>query len=120
MQIVSIILVTLVAFLHFYFLALEMFFWKKPLGLRVFNQSLEDAKKSAVLAANQGLYNGFLAVGLVWGLFDGDPVFSKQIKIFFLLCVAVAGAFGGLTVNKRIFFIQSIPALLALAFLFYV
>ena len=84
-------LVALVALLHVYFLVLEMFFWTKPLGLRTFRNSIEKAKDSAVLAANQGLYNAFLAAGLVWGLVQGTPGFAFQIKVFFLLCVIAAG-----------------------------
>ena len=92
------ILVAVVAALHVYFLVLEMFLWTKPLGLKTFRNSIEKATKSAVLAANQGLYNGFLAAGLVWGLLHPNPAFGFQIKIFFLLCVIVAGAYGAATV----------------------
>src|SRR3977135_4526009 len=91
------ILVALVAALHFYFLILEMFLWTRPLGLKTFRNSIEKATDSAVLAANQGLYNGFLAAGLVWGLVHGVPSFAFQIKIFFLLCVIVAGVYGAAT-----------------------
>ena len=87
-------LVALVAALHVYFLVLEMFLWTKPLGLKTFRNSPEKATDSAVLAANQGLYNGFLAAGLVWGLIQGVPAFAFQIKMFFLLCVIVAGVYG--------------------------
>ena len=96
-------LVALVAALHVYFLVLEMFLWTKPLGLKTFRNSIEKATlNSAVLAANQGLYNGFLAAGLVWGLVDGVPAFAFQIKAFFLLCVIVAGVYGAATVSRRI------------------
>ena len=111
------ILVALVAALHVYFLVLEMFLWTKPLGLKTFRQSLEKATDSAVLAANQGLYNGFLAAGLVWGLVQGVPAFAFQIKIFFLICVIVAGIYGAVTVSRRILFVQALPALLALILL---
>jgi putative membrane protein len=111
------ILVALVAALHVYFLVLEMFLWTKPLGLKTFRQSLEKATDSAVLAANQGLYNGFLAAGLVWGLVQGVPAFAFQIKIFFLICVIVAGIYGAATVSRRILFVQALPALLALILL---
>ena len=111
------ILVALVAVLHVYFLVLEMFLWTKPLGLKTFRQSLEKATDSAVLAANQGLYNGFLAAGLVWGLVQGVPAFAFQIKIFFLICVIVAGIYGAVTVSRRILFVQALPALLALILL---
>lgn len=113
------LLVALVAALHVYFLALEMFFWTKPLGLRTFRNSLEKAIDSAVLAANQGLYNGFLAAGLVWGLLHGNPGFAFQIKAFFLLCVIVAGAYGAATVSRRILYVQAGPAALALLLLWF-
>jgi putative membrane protein len=113
MSLAADVLVALVAALHVYFLILEMFLWTKPLGLKVFRQTLAKARDSAVLAANQGLYNGFLAAGLVWGLLAEDPV-GRAAKIFFLSCVLVAGAFGGATVSRRIFWIQAMPALAAL------
>src|SRR5436309_7588703 len=87
------ILVAVVAALHVYFLALEMFLWTKPLGLRTFRNTPEKARDSAVLAANQGLYNGFLAAGLIWGLVHPNPAFAWQIKAFFLVCVIVAGVY---------------------------
>jgi putative membrane protein len=110
-------LVALVAALHVYFLVLEMFLWTKPLGLKTFRNSLEKATESEVLAANQGLYNGFLAAGLVWGLVQGVPSFAFQIKMFFLLCVIVAGAYGAATVSRRILFVQAAPAAVALVLL---
>jgi putative membrane protein len=108
------VLVALVALLHVYFLVLEMFLWTKPLGLKTFGQSLEKATDSAVLAANQGLYNGFLAAGLIWGLVHSNPAFGFQIKAFFLGCVIVAGVYGAATVSRRILFVQAAPAALAL------
>jgi putative membrane protein len=108
------ILVALVALLHVYFLVLEMFLWSKPLGLKTFGQSLERATDTAVLAANQGLYNGFLAAGLIWGLVHPTPGFGFQIKAFFLACVIVAGVYGAATVSRRILFVQAAPAALAL------
>jgi len=108
---VAIALLLLVALLHLYFLVLEMFLWTRPLGLKVFRQSLEKAEQSKVLAANQGLYNGFLAAGLVYGVATG----SREFELFFLGCVIVAGTYGAATVNRRIFFVQAVPALLALA-----
>lgn len=114
MNAIANILVALVAALHVYFLILEMFFWTKPLGLRIFRNTAEKAADSAVLAANQGLYNGFLAVGLIWGLVQPNVAFAFQIKIFFLLCVIVAGIFGAATVSRRILFVQAAPAVLAL------
>jgi len=104
------IMVALVALLHVYFLVLEMFLWDKPRGRRVFGTTPEFAAASKSLAANQGLYNGFLAAGLIWGSFAGDPV-----KIFFLACVIVAGAFGAATVNLKILWVQALPAAIALA-----
>jgi putative membrane protein len=111
------ILVALVAALHVYFLVLEMFLWTKPLGLKTFRQSPEKAQDSAVLAANQGLYNGFLAAGLIWGLVQPVAGFAFQIKVFFLLCVVVAGVYGAATVSRRIMFVQAAPAALALILL---
>ncbi len=112
MNIVINILVGLVAFLHIYFLVLEMFLWDKPFGLKTFNQTLEAATASKVLAMNQGLYNGFLAAGLIWGLCLGEE--GHSIKLFFLACVVIAGIFGGLTASRKILFIQALPAALAL------
>lgn len=103
----------LVAALHLYFLILEMFLWDKAFGRKTFNLTPEFASASKALAANQGLYNGFLAAGLGWGLWLGPT--GLAIKSFFLGCVIVAGIFGAATVNKRIFFIQSLPAIIALA-----
>ena len=105
--------VVLVALLHLYFLVLEMFFWDKPLGRRVFGLTPEFAAASRALAANQGLYNGFLAAGLLWGATMGGP--GTAVKAFFLACVIVAGVFGAVTVNKKILFVQAVPAIVALA-----
>ena len=110
MHLITAALITLVALLHIYFLVLEMFLWTKPLGLKTFRLSPEQAKAPAVLAANQGLYNGFLAAGLLWSLLVGD----SGAQNFFLGCVVVAGAYGGYSVNKRIFLVQGMPALVAL------
>lgn len=107
------ILIGLIALLHVYFLVLEMFLWDKPKGLKTFGQTLEAATASKTLAMNQGLYNGFLAAGLVWGLGLGEA--GGSIKIFFLACVLIAGIFGGLTATRKILFVQAIPAALALA-----
>ncbi|WP_314954462.1 DUF1304 domain-containing protein [Bradyrhizobium cosmicum] len=112
------VLVALVAALHAFFLILEMFLWDKPLGLKVFRNTPEKAEITKVLAANQGLYNGFLAVGLIWGLVHGNPAFAFQIKAFFLLCVIVAGAYGAATVSSRILIVQALPAAIALVVLF--
>ena len=106
------VVVGLVALLHVYFLFLEMFLWDKPAGLRAFGQTIETAKASKVLAANQGLYNGFLAAGLIWGLVLGDD--GTSVKIFFLSCVLVAGLYGGATANRKILLVQALPAAIAL------
>lgn len=106
-------LVALVALLHGWFLVLEMFLWQKPLGMKVFRNTPERAAVTAVLAANQGLYNGFLAAGLVWSLVAGD--IGRAIATFFLGCVVVAGAYGAASVSPRIFLVQGVPALAALA-----
>ncbi len=105
------LLTALVALLHVYFLVLEMFLWTKPLGLKVFGQSREKAEQSKVLAANQGLYNGFLAAGLIYGLATG----SREFCLFFLACVFVAGIYGAATVSRKILYVQALPALLAIA-----
>ena len=109
------VVIALVALLHLYFLVLEMFLWTKPIGLRVFGQTREAAEASRVLAANQGLYNGFLAAGLVWGLALGPA--GTAIKIFFLGCVVIAGVYGAVTANPRILYVQAIPAVVGLALL---
>jgi putative membrane protein len=111
------VLIGLVALEHVYFLVLEMFLWTKPVGLRTFRQTEEKARSSAALAANQGLYNGFLVAGLVWGLLAQDPAHALSIKVFFLACVVVAGVFGSTTVSRRILLVQAGPAALALALL---
>jgi putative membrane protein len=109
------IVVALVGLLHVYILVLEMFLWDKPAGLKAFRQTQAAATASKVLAANQGLYNGFLAAGLVWGLSLGAAGFG--VKVFFLLCVAVAGLYGAATVGRKILFIQTVPAALGLGLL---
>ena len=109
------VMVTIVAALHVYFLALEMFLWRKPLGLRTFRMTQEAADSSAVLAANQGLYNGFLAAGLLWGLIGYGVVSGRAILTFFLACVIAAGLYGAATVSRRIALIQALPAAIALA-----
>ena len=105
--------VALVALLHLYFLVLEMFLWDKPLGLRTFRLTPEFAKASKALAANQGLSNGFLVAGLVWGLCLGAT--GAPVKVFFLGCVIVAGVFGALTASRRILWVQALPGAIALA-----
>jgi len=109
------VMIGLVALLHAYFLVLEMFLWNKPYGMRTFRLTPEFAAASRGLAANQGLYNGFLVAGLVWGLSMGAA--GIDVKLFFLSCVIVAGLFGGATVNRKILFVQAIPGIIALALL---
>jgi len=113
MMILAQILVGLVAVLHLGFLVLEMFLWNTPRGRGIFGNTSEFAAASATLAANQGLYNGFLSAGLVWSLIAADPV-GFQAKVFFLLAVIVAGLYGAKTVSTRILFVQAVPAALAL------
>jgi putative membrane protein len=105
--------VALVGLLHVYILVLEMFLWDRPAGLRAFGQTLETARASKVLAANQGLYNGFLAAGLFWGLSMGAA--GTGVKVFFLLCVLVAGLYGAATASRKILFVQALPAAIGLA-----
>jgi len=109
------ILTALIALLHIYILVLEMFLWDKPIGLRAFGQTQAAATASKVLAANQGLYNGFLAAGLFWGLSLGAA--GTSVKVFFLCCVLIAGLYGAATANRKILFIQAIPAAIALILL---
>ncbi len=119
MQSLSNILIGLVALEHIWFLILEMFLWTKPLGLKLLKMTQEVANSSAVLAKNQGLYNGFLAGGLIWSLLATDPHQSFSLKIFFLSCVMIAGIYGSITADLTILFIQFFPALAAFAVLFY-
>lgn len=107
------ILIAVVALEHIYFLYLEMFAWTKPRTRKNFGLTEEFAIASKTLAANQGLYNGFLAAGLIWSLL-APPELARPLQIFFLTCVFIAGAYGGATANKRIFFVQGVPALLSL------
>jgi putative membrane protein len=117
MSVVANVIVALVALLHIYFLVLEMFLWTTPRGLKTFGNTPEKARDSAVLAANQGLYNGFLAAGLIWGLLQPVPGFAFQIKAFFLACVIVAGLYGGYSAKPAIIYVQALPALIALVLL---
>ena len=112
MTTIAVIAVGLVAALHLYFLVLEMFLWKKPLGRRTFGLTRELAEVTASLAANQGLHNGFLAAGLIWGLSLG--VAGLSIKVFFLVCVIVAGIFGAATASRKILWVQAVPGAVAL------
>jgi putative membrane protein len=112
MSIASNTVVILVALLHIYFLILEMFLWDKPVGLKAFRQSPEQAASSKILAANQGLYNGFLAAGLLYGVLQTSSGF--EFKVFFLLCVIVAGVYGAFTASRKILYFQALPGLLGL------
>jgi len=116
MVILANVLIGIVALLHLYFLILEMFLWTKPFGRKAFGLTEAFANESKALAANQGLYNGFLVAGLVWGLLLGPEGFPQ--KVFFLSCVIVAGVFGGATVSKKIVIVQAVPAVIALALLY--
>ena len=112
MTIVTGLIVLLVALLHVYFLILEMFLWDKPAGLKAFAQTKEQASNTKVLAANQGLYNGFIAAGLLWGVIQGSD--GYDFKVFFLSCVIVAGVYGAMTASRKILFVQAAPGLLGL------
>jgi putative membrane protein len=114
MAVLATLLVALVAAIHVYIVVLEMFLWRTPRGLRSFGTDQAFADRSASLAANQGLYNGFLVAGLIWGLVAADPI-GFQVTVFFLGCVIVAGVFGAATVNRRILVVQAVPGALALA-----
>jgi putative membrane protein len=110
MTLLANIFISIVALLHIYFLVLEMFLWDKPQGRKTFGLTPEFAAASKSLAANQGLYNGFLAAGLIWGLVAG----GTAVKIFFLVCVIIAGIYGSISVSRKIFFVQALPAIIAL------
>src|SRR5262249_51429512 len=114
MDIISKILVAVVALEHLYILYLEMFLWTTPTGLKAFGTTQETAESTKILAANQGLYNGFLAAGLIWGIIHPNPAIGHQIDAFFLGCVIVAGLYGGLTVKRSILVVQALPAVIAL------
>jgi len=107
-------LVVLIAIEHLWFLVLEMFLWTRPMGLKTFRLTPEFARQSAALAANQGLYNGFLAAGLLWGALHPVLDVALQLQVFFLGCVVVAGVYGAITVSRRILYVQAVPALLGL------
>ncbi|GHB99745.1 membrane protein [Thermomonas carbonis] len=111
MSMIALVLIGVVGLLHLYFLVLEMFLWTRPLGLKTFRNTPEKAETTRVLAANQGLYNGFLAAGLFYAIATG----SREFALFFLACVIIAALYGAYSVNKRIFVVQGVPALAALA-----
>ena len=114
MQLAATVLVALVALAHLYFLVLEMFLWNTPYGHKTFAMTKERADATASLAKNQGLYNGFLAAGLLWSLLPHEPGMALQLKLFFLGCVLVAGIFGAITASRAILFVQALPAAIAL------
>jgi putative membrane protein len=116
MSLIASIVVALVALLHVYFLVLEMFLWDKPAGLRAFGQTPASAAATKVLAANQGLYNGFLAAGLLWGLWLGPEGFG--VTVFFLLCVLIAGLYGAATASRKILYVQALPAVVGLVLVY--
>ena len=121
MTLITNLLILLVALLHLYFLVLEMFLWDKPKGMKAFGLTPQKAAETKVLAANQGLYNGFLAAGLLWGLYQGlvyQGDAGHDFKVFFLLCVLVAGVYGAITASKKILYIQALPAAVALVLLY--
>lgn len=110
MRMIALLLTAFVALSHVGIMVLEMFYWDHPLGRQIFNMTPEVSASSAILAANQGLYNGFLAAGLIWGLVAG----RRDVKVFFLACVIAAGVYGGLTAKTTILYVQALPAVLAL------
>ena len=116
MSLIVNIVVGIVALLHIYFLVLEMFLWNKSFGRKTFGLSKEFAEQTAALAANQGLYNGFLAAGLIWSLVT--PSLAYPLQVFFLGCIVVAGVYGAITANRKILFVQALPATVALILVF--
>lgn len=111
---IAFVLIALVALIHLYIVLLEMVWWDTPRGQKAFGLTPEFARQTKVLAANQGLYNGFLAAGLIWSLVHPDPAMRWQIALFFLACVAIAGVYGAVTSSRKILFIQTLPAVLAI------
>jgi putative membrane protein len=109
------VLIFIIALEHLGFLYLEMFLWTKASGRKIFGHSIEQAEKTKTLAANQGLYNGFLAAGLIWGLFHTNPDTGNQIIIFFLFCIIIAGIYGSISAKKSILYIQALPAMIVMA-----
>ncbi|MBW5445804.1 DUF1304 family protein [Cohnella sp. CFH 77786] len=116
MTLISAILVAVVALEHLYILVLEMFLWTTPRAMRIFGTTEPFAEETKTLAANQGLYNGFLAAGLIWGLVHPNPAFGHQIQLFFLGCILAAAVYGGLTSKRSILLTQGLPALTAFVF----
>lgn len=114
MTLVAFVLVAAVALIHLYIMLLEMVWWDTPRGHKAFGLEPDFARRTRVLGLNQGLYNGFLAAGLIWGLVHPDPTFAWQIKLFFLACIAMAGIVGAVTSSRKILFVQTVPAVLAI------
>ncbi len=114
MELLVTLMTAFVALEHLGFLYLEMFLWTKASGRKIFGNSKEDAEKTKVLAANQGLYNGFLSAGLLWGLFHPSADLGLQIMLFFLICIVVAGVYGGVSVKRTILYVQALPALITI------
>jgi putative membrane protein len=114
MSTLAMVLIAIVALLHLYFLVLEMFLWTRPIGLKIFRNTPERAETMRVLAANQGLYNGFLAAGLLWAAATAQ----RDVALFFLICVVVAGVYAAATVSRRILYVQALPATAAIAAVF--
>ena len=114
MSMIATMAVLLVALEHVYILVLEMFLWTKPRGIKAFSMTAQQAEATKVLAANQGLYNGFLAAGLFWSVMHPRPDFALQLQVFFLLCVIIAAIYGAMTASRRILVMQGAPALVAL------
>ena len=115
MSTLAYVLIGFIAFLHVYILILEMFWWNTPKGQKAFKLTPEFTAQTQALAANQGLYNGFLAAGLFWSLLHPNPIFAKQVALCFLCCIAIAGVYGALTAAKKILYIQTVPAALGIA-----
>jgi putative membrane protein len=115
MSILTNFVIVLIALLHLGFLALEMFFWDHPVGRKTFKMTPEVSASSKALAANQGLYNGFLAAGLIWGVLSGET----PVKLFFLACVLIAGVYGGLTAKRSILYMQALPGLIGLILVYF-
>lgn len=114
MSVIAAVIIALIAVLHIYILVLEMFLWTSPRARKAFGLTAEFAAKTKVLAANQGLYNGFLAAGLIWSLLHPAPEFGWQLAMFFLACIAVAGIYGAATSSRKILFIQTVPAVIGM------
>ena len=113
MEFIITLLVLFIALEHLGFLYLEMFLWSKKPGRKIFSHTKEEAEKTKVLAANQGLYNGFISAGLIWGVFHANPTFGSQIILFFLTFIIIAGIYGGITAKRSILYIQALPAIIA-------